>query len=112
MTRAGRVGLVLGPVLAVAVGLALAASLPAKAAWCGAVTALVAVWWVTEPIPIPATTTAVASLTALPATVASASVLAVVAARRRCRAILERRHRHRAAREAIHALAPHRNREG
>lgn len=31
------------------------AGLSARAAWCGAVTALCASWWVTEPIPIPAT---------------------------------------------------------
>ena len=29
--------------------------LPTKAAWCGAITMVCAVWWVTEPIPIPAT---------------------------------------------------------
>lgn len=48
--------LVLGPVLAVVAWIALnALGLPDKAVWCGAVTALCAVWWVTEPIPIPAT---------------------------------------------------------
>lgn len=31
------------------------AGLSSKAAWCGAVTALCALWWVTEPIAIPAT---------------------------------------------------------
>ncbi len=31
------------------------AGLSAKAAWCGAITMVCAVWWVTEPIPIPAT---------------------------------------------------------
>jgi sodium-dependent dicarboxylate transporter 2/3/5 len=46
----------IGPVLAGLVGGGLwAAGLANAAAWCGAVTALCAVWWVTEPIPIPAT---------------------------------------------------------
>lgn len=46
----------LGPLLAAVVGLALwRAGLPRDAALCGAVTALCAVWWVTEPIAIPAT---------------------------------------------------------
>ncbi len=48
--------LALGPVLAVVVGLALrGADLSNQAALCGGITTLCAVWWVTEPIPIPAT---------------------------------------------------------
>jgi len=48
--------LLLGPALGGLIGLALYhAGLPTKAAWCAAVTGLCAVWWVTEPIPIPAT---------------------------------------------------------
>jgi solute carrier family 13 (sodium-dependent dicarboxylate transporter), member 2/3/5 len=48
--------LALGPVIGALAGAGvLLAGLPAKAAWCAAVTALCATWWVTEPIPIPAT---------------------------------------------------------
>ncbi len=54
--RRQRLALVAGVVLAVCVGLGLmGAGLEAKACWCGAITALCAVWWVTEPISIPAT---------------------------------------------------------
>ncbi len=56
--RSKRVVLVLaGPVLGLAawLGLRFGAGLSAEAAWCGAVTALCALWWVTESIPIPAT---------------------------------------------------------
>ena len=45
-----------GPIVAMVVGLALQQSgLPAQACWCGAVTAICAVWWIFEPIAIPAT---------------------------------------------------------
>ncbi len=49
--------LIVGPVLAAGVGLAgwLVFALPAPACWTAAVTALCAVWWIAEPIPIPAT---------------------------------------------------------
>ncbi len=48
--------LILGPTLAaVAWVLCWAAEMPAPAAWTAAVTTLCAVWWVTEAIPIPAT---------------------------------------------------------
>jgi len=54
--RHSRRALVLGPVLAAAVGVAARlAGLPAPACWTAAVTALCAAWWVLEPIPIPAT---------------------------------------------------------
>jgi solute carrier family 13 (sodium-dependent dicarboxylate transporter), member 2/3/5 len=51
-----RVALWLGPLLGAALffGLKLA-GLSADACWCAAITAVCAVWWVTEPIPIPAT---------------------------------------------------------
>lgn len=49
-------GLVLGPLLALALGsLCLAAGLPAPAARVAGLTALCATWWVLEPIPIPVT---------------------------------------------------------
>jgi sodium-dependent dicarboxylate transporter 2/3/5 len=48
------IALAAGPALAVVAWFALS-SLGADAAWCGAVTTLCAVWWVAEPIPIPAT---------------------------------------------------------
>ena len=45
-----------GPCLAVAVGIILdIAGQPTEAAWTAAVTTLCAVWWIFEPIPIPAT---------------------------------------------------------
>lgn len=44
-----------GPLLALAVGLALYPGLGQAAAVTGAVTALVVTWWIFEPIPIPAT---------------------------------------------------------
>ncbi|HHH31096.1 MAG TPA: SLC13/DASS family transporter [Polyangiaceae bacterium] len=48
--------LALGPALGVVLGLGLfATGLSAKASWCAGVTAVCATWWVTEPIPIPAT---------------------------------------------------------
>lgn len=48
--------ILLGVVAAVGVGFGLRlAGLGPDAAWTGAITALCAVWWVTEPIPIPAT---------------------------------------------------------
>ncbi len=50
------IALALGPLLGVAVWFLLwGADLPTAAAWCGAITAWCAVWWVAEPIPIPAT---------------------------------------------------------
>jgi sodium-dependent dicarboxylate transporter 2/3/5 len=49
-------GFALGPLFALLAGLALrAAGLSTDAVWCGAITTLCAVWWVLEPIPIPAT---------------------------------------------------------
>lgn len=49
-------GLLLGPVLAaVAFGLAASAGLTDAARWTAAITTLCAIWWVTEPIAIPAT---------------------------------------------------------
>jgi sodium-dependent dicarboxylate transporter 2/3/5 len=51
-----RLALVGGPALGIAMGLlTLGLGLDAKAAWTAAITALCAAWWVTEPIPIPAT---------------------------------------------------------
>ncbi|TWT47565.1 SLC13 family permease [Botrimarina hoheduenensis] len=48
--------LFIGPLVAAAAGmLANAYGLPAPAAWTAAITALCAVWWVSEAIPIPAT---------------------------------------------------------
>lgn len=48
--------LVLGPTIAAILGGAVhAAGMSPIAAWTAAITALCAVWWVTEPIPIPAT---------------------------------------------------------
>ena len=48
--------LLLGPLLAFAAGsAALGVGLEGPAAWTAAITALCATWWVTEPIPIPAT---------------------------------------------------------
>jgi sodium-dependent dicarboxylate transporter 2/3/5 len=56
VTKSKTWALWLGPVLAALVGGGLSmAGLSTAAAWCGGVTALCAVWWVTEPIPIPAT---------------------------------------------------------
>ncbi len=50
------VGFALGPALALGLGAALAyAGLPRPAWLCAAITALCAVWWILEPIPIPAT---------------------------------------------------------
>ena len=50
------VALVLGPLLGVAIWVALwGAGLAVEAAWCGAITGWCAVWWIAEPIPIPAT---------------------------------------------------------
>jgi sodium-dependent dicarboxylate transporter 2/3/5 len=50
------ISLSLGPVLAGVLGGAVyATGLPPIAAWTAAITALCAAWWVTEPIPIPAT---------------------------------------------------------
>ena len=54
--RARSLALTLGPLLAGAVGLGTAgAGLSSEAGWTAAVTTLCAIWWVTEPIPIPAT---------------------------------------------------------
>jgi sodium-dependent dicarboxylate transporter 2/3/5 len=51
-----RVGIVLGPILFLATGLALGAQgLPVAASWTGAVVVLMATWWMTEPIPLWAT---------------------------------------------------------
>jgi sodium-dependent dicarboxylate transporter 2/3/5 len=51
-----RVGLVLGPLLFVAFGLWLGhQGLPFEARWTGAVIALMATWWITEPLPLWAT---------------------------------------------------------
>jgi solute carrier family 13 (sodium-dependent dicarboxylate transporter), member 2/3/5 len=51
-----RVGLALGPLLFAALGGALAAAgLPGRAAWAGATVLLMAVWWITEPVPLWAT---------------------------------------------------------
>jgi sodium-dependent dicarboxylate transporter 2/3/5 len=51
-----RFALALGPILAVALFFVVQAlGLPRAAAWTAAITALTATWWVTEPIPIPAT---------------------------------------------------------
>jgi len=49
--------LVLGPALAALVGAAVAAGagLPGAAGWTAAITTLCAVWWVTEPVPVPVT---------------------------------------------------------
>jgi sodium-dependent dicarboxylate transporter 2/3/5 len=49
--------LALGPILAIVMFLALrhGAGLPQPACFCAAITTLTAVWWVFEPIPIPAT---------------------------------------------------------
>lgn len=50
------IGLSLGIVLGLAAGLtALSAGLSTPAAWTAAVTAICAVWWVTEPVPVPVT---------------------------------------------------------
>jgi sodium-dependent dicarboxylate transporter 2/3/5 len=52
----GRVGLVLGPVLFVTVGLWLDGhGLSFEARWVGALVALMATWWITEPMPLWAT---------------------------------------------------------
>ncbi len=56
MQTRSRIGLFLGPVLFVAVGVALSrAGLPAAAAWCGATVVLMACWWITETLPLWAT---------------------------------------------------------
>ena len=48
--------LVAGPVVGALLGLVLHLSgMQASACWCAAITGLCATWWVTEPIPIPAT---------------------------------------------------------
>ena len=51
------IALVAGPLVGAAVGLGLffGVGLPASACWCAAITLVCALWWVTEPIPIPAT---------------------------------------------------------
>ena len=52
----GRVGLVLGPILFVLVGLWLGSQdLSFEARWVGALVALMATWWITEPLPLWAT---------------------------------------------------------
>lgn len=53
--RARRLGLALGPVLALTIYFALPGSLPAEGQITAAIAALMAVWWATEAIPIPAT---------------------------------------------------------
>src|SRR4051794_21831994 len=51
-----KVGLVLGPLLFVAVGAWLGAQgLSFEARWSGAVVVLMATWWITEPLPLWAT---------------------------------------------------------
>ncbi|MCA9237813.1 MAG: SLC13/DASS family transporter [Planctomycetales bacterium] len=51
-----RIVLVGGPLVSLAVSMMLVrAGLPTPAVWCGGVTTLCALWWVLEPIPIPAT---------------------------------------------------------
>ena len=50
-----RVILVAGPAIAVAAGLAVSDSISPAAGWTAAVTSLCALWWIFEPIPIPAT---------------------------------------------------------
>lgn len=51
-----RVALIAGPVVGALLGVALYMSgMQASACWCAAITGLCATWWVTEPIPIPAT---------------------------------------------------------
>ncbi|MBD3646673.1 MAG: SLC13/DASS family transporter [Pseudomonadales bacterium] len=47
--------MILGPVLAAIVYISLAANWPAEVCWTAAITTLCAVWWIFEPIPIPAT---------------------------------------------------------
>lgn len=55
-SRLQRAALVAGPLLAAAAGGAcLAQGLSPGAAWTAAVTALCALWWVTEPVPVPVT---------------------------------------------------------
>ena len=56
-TRGKQIALVAGPLLGAALGtfLFLGPQLPAAACFCAAITIVCAVWWVTEPIPIPAT---------------------------------------------------------
>lgn len=50
------IALIAGPVVAALIGFTMHAyGVPAAACWTAAVTALCAVWWITEPIPIPAT---------------------------------------------------------
>ena len=51
-----RLALIAGPALGAALfGLVLSLGLSKDAAWTAAITAVCAIWWVTEPIPIPAT---------------------------------------------------------
>jgi sodium-dependent dicarboxylate transporter 2/3/5 len=55
-TKRRRIMLALGPTLGVVLALAMyGAGLAAPAAWCAGITGVCATWWVTEPIPIPAT---------------------------------------------------------
>ena len=55
-TQKQRMALIGGPLLGVILGLTvLALGLSQDAAWTAAITAVCATWWVTEPIPIPAT---------------------------------------------------------
>lgn len=54
--RIRRIALIAGPAAAALAGWQIHGSgLSPQAAWCGGVTALCALWWVFEPIPIPAT---------------------------------------------------------
>ncbi len=56
MNRRTSAALLAGPIIASCVGLVcLAYDAKSEAAWCAAITTLCAVWWVTEAIPIPAT---------------------------------------------------------
>ncbi len=50
-----RIVLILGPALALIVGLAVAGRISPAAGWAAGVTTLCALWWIFEPIPIPAT---------------------------------------------------------
>ena len=55
-THAKPLAMALGPVLAALVGLATwGTGASAAAGWTAAITTLCATWWVTEPIPVPAT---------------------------------------------------------
>ncbi|MEO0529359.1 MAG: SLC13 family permease [Planctomycetota bacterium] len=70
-----RIALWLGPIAAIAVGYAVAAAgIGNPAAWTAGVAVLCAVWWVTEPIPIPATSLLPMAVFPLVGVVSSAEV--------------------------------------